>query len=153
MTFRVRVRGLDGLKRKLRALPVEHKRGMGRALSLSALDVQGTAQRNIQRGARTGRVYPAVRGRRGRPHRASAPGEFPKTDTGRLVSSIFAEVDMSSLVADVGTDIRYGPFLEFGTSKMAARPWLQPSFDERKEAIAARFRAAGEAANRRGARR
>ncbi|MEE9401255.1 MAG: HK97-gp10 family putative phage morphogenesis protein [Dehalococcoidia bacterium] len=41
----------------------------------------------------------------------------------------------------IGTNVEYGPYVEFGTSKMAARPYLRPAFDEnvdkaRKQIIA-----------------
>src|SRR5436305_13868289 len=45
----------------------------------------------------------------------SAPGDFPHTDTGRLRDSVFAIVDPLRLEATIGTDLQYGPFLEFGT--------------------------------------
>lgn len=59
-------------------------------------------------------------------HTASAPGQYPATDTGRLVGSVKAII--SGTTAIVGTDVKYGAWLELGTSSMAARPWLLPSF-------------------------
>ena len=36
----------------------------------------------------------------------------------------------------VGTNIEYGPYVELGTSKMRAQPYLRPAFDEKRgEAI------------------
>ena len=35
--------------------------------------------------------------------------------------------------AYLGTNVHYGPYLEYGTSKMAAQPSLRPAFDERKK--------------------
>jgi len=35
----------------------------------------------------------------------------------------------------VGTNVQYGTMLEFGTSRMAARPWLLPSFEKAKVGI------------------
>jgi HK97 gp10 family phage protein len=73
-----------------------------------------------------GRVY----GRRR--HRASAPGDGPAVDTGRLRASIAHEVGRTgtTLVARVGTDVEYAKFLELGTSKMAARPFLRPALTQ-----------------------
>jgi HK97 gp10 family phage protein len=31
---------------------------------------------------------------------------------------------------DIGTPVEYGTYHEFGTSRMGARPWLRPAFDE-----------------------
>lgn len=66
-------------------------------------------------------------------HKASAPGEYPQTDTGRLVSSVAIEPATANvLVGRVGTNLEYGPWLEFGTRNMAPRPWLNPSFEKAK---------------------
>jgi phage gpG-like protein len=57
----------------------------------------------------------------------SSPGSAPHKDTGDLHDSITHEVDASTMSARIGTDLDYGLFLEVGTSKMAARPWLRRS--------------------------
>jgi HK97 gp10 family phage protein len=65
-------------------------------------------------------------------HRASAPGETPAVDTGVLVNSINTQLVSSSntsALAEVGTGVEYAEFLEFGTSKMAARPFMRPGYD------------------------
>lgn len=50
-------------------------------------------------------------------------------DTGRLRSSITHEVysDGHGVVGRVGTNVDYAPFVELGTSHMAAQPFLRPS--------------------------
>jgi HK97 gp10 family phage protein len=50
-------------------------------------------------------------------------------DTGRLRSSIThsLERDVAGLVAVVGTDVDYAPFVELGTSRAAAQPFLRPA--------------------------
>lgn len=50
-------------------------------------------------------------------------------DTGRLRSSIGNQLgrDAIGLVAIVGTDVEYAPYVELGTSKMAAQPFLRPA--------------------------
>jgi len=48
--------------------------------------------------------------------------------TGRLRASIFARVEGWDLV--FGSDVHYSIFLELGTSKMAPRPFLVPTFEE-----------------------
>lgn len=69
--------------------------------------------------------------------RPSRPGEPPRADSGRLRDSIFARA--RGLKAEVGTELAYGRHLEFGTARVAARPWLQPAFEARKARIAARL--------------
>lgn len=63
------------------------------------------------------------------PHTASAPGQPPAPDSGDLRDSIDGEVvrGMGGPTVEVGTDKEYGPYLEYGTSKMLARPWLRPT--------------------------
>ena len=56
------------------------------------------------------------------PQPPSAPGEYPHKDTGQLRR--FVGYEVNGLVARVGTNVEYGKWLELGTSKMAARPWL-----------------------------
>ena len=52
-------------------------------------------------------------------------------DTGRLRSSITNEVgqDGEGLVAVIGTNVEYAPYVELGTSKMAAQPFLLPALE------------------------
>lgn len=72
----------------------------------------------------------------------SKPGDPPNTDTGRLVQSIKMEFTNGGAVALVGTNLKYGAFLEFGTSTMSARPWLSRAFKENTEGAAEIFKAA-----------
>ena len=147
--IRAKILGLNRLKKKLRRIPLEQRDGIGRAVGISVLDMQRETRRLIKRGPpRTGVVV--TRGRR--PHQRSGPGEPPKTDTGRLAGSIFALVDADKLGGEVGTDVKYGRFLEFGTVKMAARPWLHPTFDRLKPKISNRIAKAIIAANRKATR-
>lgn len=60
----------------------------------------------------------------------SEPGEPPRKQTGRLRASVAHEVDRQRLIARVGTNVDYGRWLELGTSKMAARPWLRRALYE-----------------------
>lgn len=151
MSFRVKMTGADRLQRKLRDVPRSATKDMEKAIAKSLVEVQGEAQRGIQRGSRSGRLYQKYKPRR--QHRASAPGEMPKTDTGRLVSEIKVEIDSDRLGGAVGTNLDYGEYLEFGTSTMEARPWLHPTFERLKRRITARLRKAMQMAIRKVARR
>lgn len=50
-------------------------------------------------------------------------------DTGRLRASITHAIDRDSrgLVGVVGTDVDYAPYVELGTSKAPAQPYLRPA--------------------------
>jgi len=49
-------------------------------------------------------------------------------DTGRLRASIGAE-EKTPLLFVVGTNVEYAAPVEFGTSKMAAQPYLEPAVE------------------------
>jgi hypothetical protein len=70
----------------------------------------------------------------------SRPGEYPHADTGALRNSIFYRVDASALTVTVGTTLKYGLYLEFGTQggrTMIAAPgkvfsWVDPKTGARR---------------------
>lgn len=61
----------------------------------------------------------------------SLPGEPPRKQYGTLRASITYEIDTAIFVARVGTNYLIAKFLELGTVKMAARPFLRSTaFEE-----------------------
>lgn len=140
MEFTVHVEGLDRIgdatDRVRRAVAKE----LNVALYASAKKVERDAKESILSGNKTGRLY-----RRGKTvvHRASAPGEAPASDTGRLVNSVLGEVVRGSAgeakVKAGGGIVRYARMLEFGTIKMAARPFLFPALERNKAWIRERL--------------
>jgi HK97 gp10 family phage protein len=77
-------------------------------------------------------------GKRG--HHPSVPGSAPAVDAGTLRMSVTHSVEQTATgaIGRVGSTITsppYGAYLEYGTSKMSARPWLQPSLDENRAEI------------------
>lgn len=76
----------------------------------------------LMTGPKSGRQY-----RRGsRIHTASAPGEAPAVDTGFLINSIQTHIK-SDTEAEIIIPAEYAEGLEFGTSKVAARPFVRPA--------------------------
>jgi hypothetical protein len=71
---------------------------------------------------RTGRIYP--RGKK--QHQASAPGESPAVDTGQLRQSVvsYTEEFGDTIRAVVGTPLKYGAILQYGTERIKPRPWI-----------------------------
>lgn len=61
----------------------------------------------------------------------SQPGRGPSVRSGRLRGSITWRpgVDITSPYVDVGTAVAYAPYVELGTSRMAARPFLRPALE------------------------
>ena len=149
MTIRAEIIGRAKLKTTVRRINAANRAALQRAIAIAGAQVQGDAQRSIQRGGRSG-VVVTIGGKR---HQRSAPGEAPKTDTGRLAGSIFAEVLNGGLRVDVGTDVGYGTHLEFGTKNMAARPWLLPAFERNRDRIVQRVKKAVQQANRKARRK
>jgi HK97 gp10 family phage protein len=70
--------------------------------------------------------------RRGIQHTASAPGEPPASDTGRLIQSVRVDHQPNSLVAVIGVGTKYAAMLEFGTQTMKPRPAFMPAYQTKK---------------------
>ena len=68
----------------------------------------------------TGRVYGD--------HKASMPGYPPNVDTGALIASM-NWISLGNFRYKIHDGVIYGAFLEFGTMRMAARPFLSPVFE------------------------
>ena len=137
--IRIDVEELRGMIEEIRNASTRTLMMLDRAIVESAMLIDLKAKEKIQKGSRSGATYR----RGGKSGRRSAPGEAPKTDTGRLVSSIRPTFEF--LQAEVGSldnVARYGGMLEKGTSKMEARPWLQPTLQENSAAIMSKIDAA-----------
>lgn len=80
-------------------------------------------------GPHSGRIY-ARRG--GRLHQASAPGEYPANDTGKLLASMRGRV--TQIEATIGTNMYYARFLRTGTTKMARRKMSDNALREGRQA-------------------
>lgn len=96
-------------------------------------DVRTEADSLMNESPRSGRVYT----RRGVSHRASAPGEPPAPDTGRLRQSLRTEYNRELLMGTAIASTAYAQALEFGTSRIAPRPFMRPALANRKDEIEA----------------
>ena len=156
------LQGGDQLAAALRAYGAAAEKHVGDAVNATALELRGDVIKRIQRGPKTGAVYDSIfRMIGGRPvpigprqgnnlsptHQASAPGEAPATDTGRLVQGVttYGTQPAGKLAVTVGSEIVYAAMLEFGTSRIAPRPaWvpateaMRPKFRQRLETALAR---------------
>lgn len=92
---------------------------MSQANGLAAIEVRNEAVKLI---ADNGDGKSQTRYGPKRTVNVSAPGDPPNADTGRLMQSIKVEKD--GLAYLVGTNLKYGAHLEFGTKDMEPRPWL-----------------------------
>jgi HK97 gp10 family phage protein len=70
----------------------------------------------------------------------SVPDEPPRVDTGRLRASIthrLTSVIGKAAMAEVGTNVEYGPYLEFGTSRSKGKkhPFMTPALEMNRAKI------------------
>lgn len=100
-------------------------------IEAGAMAIHSDAVKSVQEHQSDGRVYK----RGGVEHTASEPGFAPNTDRGQLAQSIKFEIDRENLTAIVGTNLKYGAYLEMGTTNIKARPWLFPAFEKNRDAI------------------
>jgi phage gpG-like protein len=133
----VEVDGLSALLRQLEQVGRGGEQVVLETIVDLVTDTHAFAVSGIERGPKSGATY-----RRGNVvHQASAPGQYPASDTGRLASGVRMELPSAgNMTGRVGTAVAYGPMLEFGTSRMAARPWLMSSFERAKAGVAAELR-------------
>lgn len=108
----VRIEGLGRLRRKLGKLGPAGRDAVRREIKRAAL--------NVQNGAR----------------------ERVPVDTGRLRNSIAHVIDLDGMRAVIGTNVEYAPYVELGTFRASAQPYLFPAFEAEKPKIRARLRKA-----------
>lgn len=54
-------------------------------------------------------------------------------DTGTLKRSILSKLSTNGLTGEVEPHTHYQSYVEYGTSKMSAKPYMRPSFEQTKE--------------------
>lgn len=145
MKISLDTRELDALSRELAKDSKEVHNAVRTAIIETAYKIDELAKIKIMRGTKTGYTYDwrgiskgltpdsyrVVKGRvipvkvRYKPHRASAKGEAPASDTGNLVNS-FRVIEKSGLKAIWEARAKYSGFLE----EELDRPYIQVSVDE-----------------------
>jgi len=131
------------------------KQGLGKVVRTSGGNIEVRAKLAIQTGPKTGRVYgaetvvgfntkylesPVFVAHKGKKlgddkvHQASAPGEAPANDFGKLAGSIHFDT-IGETSGELVVDSEYGPPLEFGTEdgKIAPRPFIGPAVKEERD--------------------
>lgn len=118
------LKGKDRVVRRLRALAGPGlERFVGPALFAGGEAVQVEAQLSITRGSVSGKN-----------HVPSAPGEPPNNDTGVLANNI-ETTQPEPLLVRVTSKAPYSAALEYGTSKMEARPFMRVARDKMKPEV------------------
>lgn len=132
-TPRVEIDGLEEVARNMAKLSEKYGKATAEGAVAGGHLVRNDAVSSIQNQSPGETVIRTRPGGGEYEHTASAEGDAPNTDTGRLVNSI--QVEVKDATVDVGTTLEYGAYLEFGTKKMKARPWLFPAFERQKKKV------------------
>lgn len=138
MSINLKIKNLKGFNKKLNDRLMKNK--VKEYVTRGTLMVQNTAKESILKGG-TGRLYEKYEPRRS--HRASAPNQPPASDTGFLVSNITINVESKldgSVVGQIISSAPYSKHLEFGTTTMTERPFMQPALQKNKRKIQAMFK-------------
>ena len=141
----ITVTGVNELKRKLKSLGSSMEDAVFGGVILTANDIRTDAVKSIQKQSPGNQVQRSRQGGGTYTHTAAAKGNAPNTDTGKLVTSIAVEPNRSGVFALVGSNLDYAGFLEFGTSKMDARPWLEPALRNNADNLQRNIDAAADA--------
>ena len=139
MTVTIRLEGSDQLQRQLRRLSDDLREEAGNVVKAVGIEMRADIVKSLDHGPASGRTYThyfytnkngkLVQGRkRAKPHTASAPGQPPMSDTGYLANRITFD-RLGDLTAVVGTKVDYALHLEYGTERMAARPFFRPAVE------------------------
>lgn len=121
-------KGLDKHRRRLKALASPEVVRLAGAVVYEGADmIRAEAFRMVSAGSVSGAG-----------HIPSRPGEPPNRDTGTLQAN-FEALQTGATSAEFRSRAPYAGALEFGTSKMASRPYVRPARDKMAPKIRARF--------------
>lgn len=125
-----KITGVGNVKRRLGAMGGAVEREVGEALFVGGQVIQGEAQVSITTNSASGNSGGKHQ------HVPSNPGEPPNNQSGHLRANI--EVTQPApLRVEIASNARYSSALEYGTSKMAARPFMGPAARSKKKQVAA----------------
>lgn len=125
----IKIDGLDELFEEFKKLGPEAAAAISDGALAGALVLEGCVKETIRQSGKSGRSYQ----RGNKTHQASAPGEAPAIDYGFLINSIGSEREDKGAIVFSNDDA--APYLEFGTAKMQARPFMRKAVDEHGEDV------------------
>lgn len=110
--------------KNIEALKSKAEAETARAVRATAQAIRNDAIISVKSHLSAGNVYTrgAVK------HVASKPGSPPNQDRGTLTRNIRVTMN-DDLTADISSNAPYSAALEFGTSNMAARPFMTPAVE------------------------
>jgi HK97 gp10 family phage protein len=126
-----KITGKARVAARIRAIASEEVvRAVGAALFVGGELVRAEASHMITEGAVSGKN-----------HVPSLPGNPPLEDTGTLRTHI-ETTQVAPLKVEVSSNAPYSAALEFGTSKMAERPFMSPALQRKRKEVAEGIRRA-----------
>jgi phage gpG-like protein len=125
MSLELKIEGMAELQAALRKASAEAQEAVGVAVIGTAMELRGDIIKRIHGGPASGAVY----AKGSVSHQASAPGEAPASDTGRLAGSITFD-KTGPMSATVGSDLVYAAALEFGSGRIDPRPAWVPAIEK-----------------------
>lgn len=135
-----RISGLDGLRRRLAALPEAARAAATPALHEVAEGVADEVRAALDGGARVGPSAPGTPPADASGGGGLGPGpakQVREVSAGRLAGSIAVAAEPGLGRAAVTVSAPYAVFLEYGTARMTARPFLRPAaLEAGREAVA-----------------
>lgn len=136
MRTSVKIEGVKSVSEALARLDAQATSDVRDVINSTAQNIRNTAIRSIKNSPANGRVY--------NNHTASAEGNPPRTDTGRLASSIAVITDEQarSLEAEIGAYVDYAAHLEYGTRNMGARPFMFPALEQNMKGFVSKMKQA-----------
>ena len=141
MNVKMKVEGMAEIMSNLKTYSTEMNDGVKKVINVGCLMISSNAKKRCQKGPKSGEIYEKYNPRR--THQASAKGEAPATDTGNLVNGIQVEIEAGGMVGYIKSNAFYSNWLEFGTTKMKARPYMYPAYAQEVPAIIKELRALG----------
>src|SRR5690625_387132 len=126
----MRSEGAEDLTKSLARVASRSEADATALVNRTAQHIRNAAVRSLPKPSGIGTYYKKYQPNR--MHIASAPGQPPNTDTGRLAGSIRA-VMSGTPTAYVDALADYAVHLEFGTRNMAARPFMTPAVEAERD--------------------
>ena len=134
----IKITGSKELQAALNSMSDEIARKVEIATIATGHELRSNIIKGYNEGGKTGITYKKYNP--SRIHTASAPGQAPATDTGKLANSVLFEQEHYGV--RVFTNVRYGEMLEFGTMRIAPRPLWTPEAQAMKPKFEKRIKAA-----------
>jgi len=122
-----RLEGFKGLTAALENMTPEIERQVSMGVKEAGEELRMDIIKRYNRGPASGRTYQKYNPRR--THKASAPGQAPMTDTGRLANGTRTK-NAGHLAVEVFNLVRYASILEYGSRRIKARPAWVPATEK-----------------------